>query len=704
MKTVASPRVSVIMATYNGAAFIRQSIASTLNQTWTDFELIVVDDCSTDETAQVLSRIDDDRLRVYRGTTNVGVVASRNYAFRQARGDYVAMLDHDDLSRPARLAAQVAYLDQHPDTVVVGTAAHILDDNGLRDTRHPETTTPMLIDWLLLVSNPLICSSVMFRAAAVKGDLMREDYVYADDYDLYHRLRYEGRIGRLDERLTIYRIHSQNASRRYEDMMAANAVKVLTPAYETWFGTEAAAAASLIVRHLSVGQAVKDAKSLVLLHRTFGHLLNSFLDQRGTSEADRELIIAHAESDWSRVLKFAQREGIRPQQACRTLRSTRAISNAIVTRSLIDRLPVHGGARRQIQKVVRRITVKPTYRPIRVCETNYCPDPGEAHLPPTLFVVVDTEAEFDWNRPFARHLTDVTAIDSIERGQEILEGFGLKPIYVIDYPVASQQQSVTRLRRIADRQAGFIGAHLHPWTTPPFVDTISNVNSFPGNLNPDVEEQKLTSLAKIIEENFGSRPLFYKAGRYGVGPMTAAILARLGFKVDFSLLAEADLRQGGGPDLRPVKPVPYWVDGHNLLSLPMTRAHVGIASSVGSISEALRRVAGVSQLRLHSVLSRANILDTITLTPEGVTAAEQIRLIRTMLRRGHRTFIMHYHSPSLSPGHTPYVSNPDELKRFLDRLRTVCRYFLDDVGGMQGNPADLIGMVLERGAMARSSD
>jgi glycosyltransferase involved in cell wall biosynthesis len=111
----------MLMTTFNGAGFVGASIASVLAQSFSEFELIVVDDGSTDATAQVLEGILDPRLRVLRQAVNGGVVAARNAGFLAVRGRYVAALDHDDLSHPERLARQVAYLDAHPEVVLVAT-------------------------------------------------------------------------------------------------------------------------------------------------------------------------------------------------------------------------------------------------------------------------------------------------------------------------------------------------------------------------------------------------------------------------------------------------------------------------------------------------------------------------------------------------------------------------------------------------------
>ncbi len=143
-----APRVSVIMATYNGSRFIRQSINSILGQTLQDFELIITDDCSFDSTNVIINSINDSRVKILSNSANLGVVKSRNRCLAAARGQYVAMLDHDDLSRPTRLAKQVAYLEEHPGTMLVGTAAHTLDNGALTPTRHPPRSSPMMIRWL----------------------------------------------------------------------------------------------------------------------------------------------------------------------------------------------------------------------------------------------------------------------------------------------------------------------------------------------------------------------------------------------------------------------------------------------------------------------------------------------------------------------------------------------------------------------------
>ncbi len=307
------PVVSVLMTTFNGAGFIGASIASVLAQSFAEFELIVVDDGSTDATAQVLAGVGDARLRVLRQAANGGVVAARNAGFLAARGRYVAALDHDDLSHPERFSRQVAYLDAHPGVVLVASEIEIEEVAGRRRAPdHPTGGDPALIRWLLHVDNPLTWSSVMFRADAVRrlGAFMRGDYELADDFDLYHRLLGVGEIARLDEVLTVYRWHASNTTYGREDALNANAVKVLEAAYASLLGTDAQDAATLVIRHLSDRKPVRDAATLSRLGRYLTRLLVAFCAAHGIETLQRAKLESVTGAIWWRCVRAVVRSGV----------------------------------------------------------------------------------------------------------------------------------------------------------------------------------------------------------------------------------------------------------------------------------------------------------------------------------------------------------------------------------------------------------
>jgi glycosyltransferase involved in cell wall biosynthesis len=305
------PPVSVLMTTYNGAHSIAASIASVLAQSFHDFELIVVDDGSTDATPDILAACPDPRLRVIRSTRNSGVVAARNLGFAAARGAYVAMLDHDDLAHADRLARQVAYLDRHPRVVLLATEIELAADGRRWAPDHPRGGDPLLLRWLLHVDNPLTWSSVMLRADAVCGldVFLRAEFELADDFELYHRLLAVGDIARLDEPLTVYRWHAHNTTYGNEDRQNASAMKVLRTAYAPWLGADAEAAARLVVRHLSDRKPVHDAATLDQLGGYFERLLDGFCAAHCGASADRQRIRAVSGEIWWRIVRASVRAG-----------------------------------------------------------------------------------------------------------------------------------------------------------------------------------------------------------------------------------------------------------------------------------------------------------------------------------------------------------------------------------------------------------
>jgi GT2 family glycosyltransferase len=306
-----APVVSVLMTTWNGAAFIAASVRSVLAQSYGDFELIVVDDASTDATPAVLAGFTDPRLRVLRLQANRGVVGARNAGFQLVRGRYVAMLDHDDVSRPERLARQVACLDRHPDIVLVATEVE-LDTAGRR--QRPDHTMggdTLLLRWLLHVDNPLTWSSVMLRAEAVRrlGCFVCESFALADDFDLYHRLLTIGEIARLEEPLTIYRWHAANTSHAHGPALEAAAIKVLSRAYRPLLGPDSDTAAVLVNRHLSTRAPARDAATLDVIGSILERLLRAFSAARGLDAAQHTRLRAVTAAIWWRAVRAAARAG-----------------------------------------------------------------------------------------------------------------------------------------------------------------------------------------------------------------------------------------------------------------------------------------------------------------------------------------------------------------------------------------------------------
>jgi len=299
------------MTTFNGARTIADSIASVLAQTWREFELVVVDDASTDETPRILAAIADPRLRVIRAEHNLGVVGARNLGFAVCRGDYVAAHDHDDISRPPRLAEQVALLDREPAVVLVATEVELEAEGQLSRSGHVAGGSAPVMRWLLLVDNPLTWSSIMLRAEAVRrlGQFVRPDYELADDFDLYHRLLSVGEIARLSAPLTVYRWHATNTTWTAQERLNENAARVLCNVYCAWLGEDAADAARLVVRHLSHREPVRDAATLARLGSYLERLLQCFTAANALAPDDRTRVAAAAGEGWWNAVRASVRTG-----------------------------------------------------------------------------------------------------------------------------------------------------------------------------------------------------------------------------------------------------------------------------------------------------------------------------------------------------------------------------------------------------------
>lgn len=305
------PLVTVLLTTHNGAAFLPAALAGILRQSFSDFELIAVDDASDDATAGILASCLDPRLRVITSARNLGVVGARNLGFAAVSGRYLALHDHDDLSLPDRLARQVAFLEQHPAIVLAATEVLIRREGHDTTPDHSVAGDPPRLRWNCLTDNPLTYSAVMLRMDAVRklGEFMRPAFEYADDFDLYHRLLRIGDIARLPEPLVIYRWHAANTTHAAGTRLDHAAARVLHDAYSELLGGNRADEAALVVRHLCNRHAVPDRKTLDFLGDHLQQLLTAFLVRYCTTDAEASAIAAEAGRTWWRLVRTACRSG-----------------------------------------------------------------------------------------------------------------------------------------------------------------------------------------------------------------------------------------------------------------------------------------------------------------------------------------------------------------------------------------------------------
>lgn len=322
------------------------------------------------------------------------------------------------------------------------------------------------------------------------------------------------------------------------------------------------------------------------------------------------------------------------------------------------------------------------------------PNPRLIPLPaatrPILSVVIHTEEEFDWDHDHAREETGVEHMRHIGRAQTAFDEFGIVPNYVIDYPIASQPLGYETLRRYQDEGRALIGAHLHPWVSPPLTEALNRANSYPGNLPRELEYEKLRCLRDTITQNFGRPPLTYLAGRYGNGRNSAAILEELGFEVDISVAPPIDYSGDGGPDYSGYTAAPFWFGGERqLLGLPGAGCYAGWLKWGGTPFYRALTHPTLRWARLPGITSRMRAFERIRLSPEDYTLAEMQRMTRSMLVDGLRIFVFSFHSPSVHPGYTPYVRDEAGLQRFLDKTRGYFEWFMRELNGVSMTPLEI---------------
>jgi hypothetical protein len=290
---------------------------------------------------------------------------------------------------------------------------------------------------------------------------------------------------------------------------------------------------------------------------------------------------------------------------------------------------------------------------------------------PRFLVTVDTEAEYRWDQALAREGHGLDHLPRLAKFQAFCEAREVVPLYLVDWPVATSSLAADILGPALAAGRADIGLQLHPWVTPPHDEEVNAVNSFAGNLPRDLEAAKIRNLRDMVEETFGAAPLVYRGGRCGAGPHTGEILREQGLAIDTSVRPHFDCSAAGGPAYRGHPVAPYWLDAERtVLELPLTTVFWGLLRRLGAaLFPAVERLPGVA-----AALSRLALLDRIALTPEGVTVDQAVRGIDIALDDGLPLLVFSFHSPSLRPGHTPFVRSDGDLDAFYGWWRQILDY------------------------------
>jgi glycosyltransferase involved in cell wall biosynthesis len=226
-----TPLISVVMPVYNGERFLTEAIDSILNQTCRDFEFIIIDDGSTDNTSVILEQHSkkDKRITWHREDKNEGIVAALNTGLDLACGKYIARMDQDDISLPERLDKQVGYLEEHPEIGLLGGQICFLDQNGYRiPTIVSYPSDDLSIRWTALFYNPFAHPAIIFRRELVTEHALSYDpeFQKVEDYYLWSQMLRYTSAANLDDVLLLYRMHPESMSQVNREPQRNLALKI----------------------------------------------------------------------------------------------------------------------------------------------------------------------------------------------------------------------------------------------------------------------------------------------------------------------------------------------------------------------------------------------------------------------------------------------------------------------------------------------
>ena len=227
------PMITVLMAVYNGEKFLKEAMESILNQTYKDFEFLIINDGSTDKSVEIIESFNDPRIRLVHNEKNLKLIASLNKGISLARGKYIARMDCDDISMPERFEKEVEFLENHSDYGMVGTCYNIIDAQGKVQRNVSYPSNPDLIKLFLSLTCPLVHGSVMIRAELLKKNLYGStDFSAVEDYELWTRIAEKSKIYNIPEHLFRYRIYGESFSDSKSQLMHEQTVELSKVLYK----------------------------------------------------------------------------------------------------------------------------------------------------------------------------------------------------------------------------------------------------------------------------------------------------------------------------------------------------------------------------------------------------------------------------------------------------------------------------------------
>lgn len=301
-----SPLVSVIMTAYNGTVYLQETINSILTQSLENFEFIIIDDCSTDDTLKLIATYRDPRIILVRNPINQGISESRNAGLRMARGEFLAMTDQDDVSEPERLECQVRFLQANPEISAVASRVHLLRNGARSDDPMPVQSSPLLIHFAVFFGrhNTTYSSLCVRREFILKNNLFfNKKFLYAEDYELCSRIAECGKFSILPEPLVSYRLHESNNSKLHYAEMTGNGAAFMGECYARELGRAVGEKeARLIWRGIVEKKTPASIEELCSLGRLIDELRTNFAIRHTENQAELQAVNVLAAKIWHEIV------------------------------------------------------------------------------------------------------------------------------------------------------------------------------------------------------------------------------------------------------------------------------------------------------------------------------------------------------------------------------------------------------------------
>ena len=279
--------ITVLLPIYNGEKYIRKAIDSILCQTFRNFEFLIINDYSTDQSEAIIKTYNDPRIKFISNKSNLGLIETLNIGLKLAQGEYIARMDQDDISFSYRLEKQIAYLDNHPEIGVCGAGFRIIDNDDKFITETRFTNLSSLLSWQLHFFCPIAHPTVMMRKSLIKKiGGYNKNALYCEDYDLWTRLNPITHITNINEVLLSLRKHNDNMSRRHFVEQINNSINICSSLISKTLNEEIS---SDLIRQIYLNE-ISDINSAIKINDLIRRLYESFINANNFTKLENKLI------------------------------------------------------------------------------------------------------------------------------------------------------------------------------------------------------------------------------------------------------------------------------------------------------------------------------------------------------------------------------------------------------------------------------